>query len=194
MIAGARSVAGQITSFSYCAAYAFGQANVLIVGWNIGEKKQKACYRITYFASILAIGVGVVLEILFASFSPWIGQVFTQDQTLLTAVRIVLFIDIALEVGRAGNLVYGNALKASGDAFFPMIVNVVATLITVIGGTYLFAVTCRLGAIGAYIALAADECTRGIFVFFRFRSGKWEKKALVKDQTSKNIQASDEGK
>lgn len=175
-----RSVAAQITSFSYCAAFAFSQANAIMVGWHIGEGKQKECYPITRFSSLIAIGAGVLVELIFALVSPWLCQVFTPDTTLINVVRIVLFIDIALEVGRAVNLVYGNTLKTAGDAIFPMAATLIVTTLVLIGGSYLFAVVLRMGAIGAYIALAADECIRGVIILIRWQSGKWEKKALVK--------------
>ena len=177
--ASARSVAAQITSFSYCAAYAFAQANVLLVGWKIGEGDKKTCYKITRFAALVAIGIGVALELLFALIAPWMAKLFANDSQIIQAVRIVLFIDIALEIGRAGNLVYGNTLKSTGDSIYPMIISVIVTSVVVLGGGYLFAVVCKLGVIGAYIALGADECIRVVMIFFRWRSGKWESKCLV---------------
>lgn len=180
--ANARAVAGQITNFAYCAAYALGQANIIVVGWKLGEGKRKECYSITRFSLLLAIGVSLLLELFFAILGPWIGRAFTQNETLLNTVRIVLFIDLALELGRSTNLVVGNTLKSTGDAWFPMVVAVIVTSLIVIGGTYLFGVTLGLGVIGAFIALAADECVRAIIIFFRWASGKWEKQRLVSIQ------------
>lgn len=134
------------------------------------------------FSLLLAIGVSLLLELLFAILGPWIGRAFTQNETLLNTVRIVLFIDLALELGRSTNLVVGNTLKSTGDAWFPMVVAVIVTSLIVIGGTYLFGVTLGLGVIGAFIALAADECVRAIIIFFRWASGKWEKQRLVSIQ------------
>lgn len=37
---------------------------------------------------------------------------------MISLVKKLLTIDIILEIGRVTNLVYGNALKTSGDAVF----------------------------------------------------------------------------
>ena len=44
---------------------------------------------------------------------------------MVELVQKLMFIDIALEAGRVTNLVYGNALKTSGDAVFPVILGAV---------------------------------------------------------------------
>ena len=55
-----------------------------------------------------------------------------------------------------------------------------------IGGTYFFAVVLKMGAVGAFIGLSLDECPRALFLFLRWRSGRWEKKALVKKEVAEN--------
>ena len=36
-----------------------------------------------------------------------------------------------------------------------------------------------LQAVGAYIAMAADECARAVGMVLRWKSGKWKSKSLV---------------
>ena len=173
--ANARACAAQITNFSYCVAFALAQANVIVCGWAIGEGKKKDCYRLTRNVALVAIGAGVFVELMLAIFAPWICRAYTEDQTLITAIRICLFIDIALEIGRATNLVVGQTLKSTGDTIFSMWTSLVATLLCVVGGTALFSVGLKMGVTGAYIALALDECVRGVIIVCRWKSGKWEK-------------------
>ena len=63
-----------------------------------------------------------------------------------------------------------------------MYVSVPMTLVLTIGGTYLFGFVLNMGVIGAYIGLIIDEISRGIIMFIRWRSGKWEKKVIIKRQ------------
>ena len=44
-----------------------------------------------------------------------------------------------------------------------------------------------MGVIGAYIALALDECTRGIVMFIRWKTGKWEEKVIVKNNKTEEV-------
>lgn len=176
----ARTYANQITSFAYCAALAFAQANVILNGWRIGEDRVKDCYSSTNKSALIGIGSGVLIELIISLCSFWIMQLFTDDQTLVKAVQLILLVDIALEIGRAGNLVYGQALKGAGDSFYPAIVAIIFNFICAVGLTYLFGIVFKLGVLGAYIGLTLDECLRALFMFIRYRSGKWESKVIIK--------------
>ena len=176
-----RSYANQITNFAYCVALALAQANVIVCGWDIGRKKIKDCYRPTRNVAIIGILVGIGLETLLAVLAPYYLPAITKKDDLIQMVRIILFIDIALEVGRAGNLVYGQTLKSTGDSILPTIVSVAIMMICGIGVSYLFGVVLKMGVRGCYIGLVLDEVGRAIFMFFRWRSGKWESKIITKD-------------
>ena len=91
----------------------------------------------------------------------------------------ILAIDIVLEFGRVTNLVYGQALKTSGDAVFPVVMGTVFMYLAAVGGTYFFGLHLELLAIGAYIGLASDECIRAVGMVLRWKSGKWKNKRLV---------------
>ncbi|MCR4562776.1 MAG: MATE family efflux transporter [Bacilli bacterium] len=183
----ARTYANQVTNFSYCVAVAMAQANVIINGWKIGAGEIKECYKTTNKSALIGIVCGVGLELIFAITSMWFMHIFTGDQNMINTVQIILFIDIALEVGRASNLVYAKALKSAGDSVYPASVAVFVNFICAVGGAYLFGIVFKLGVAGAYIGLTLDECIRGVFMFIRYKSGKWEDKILIKRETAKEI-------
>ena len=69
---------------------------------------------------------------------------------------------IILEVGRVTNLVYGQALKTSGDAVFPAVIAAVFMYVCAVGGTWMFGLHLGFLATGAYIGLTCDECVRSV--------------------------------
>ena len=176
----ARSYAYQITQFSFCIAFALAQANVILCGWQIGQDKKEECYRSTYKAALLSVGSCVVVGLVLSLASFGYLRALTTNNELIKVIRILLFLDIALEIGRAPVLVFDNTLKSIGDSLFPMYVSVPITFLFTIGGTYLFGFVLNMGVVGAYIGLTLDEIVRGIIMFFRWRSGIWERKALLK--------------
>ena len=103
------------------------------------------------------------------------GDVTLTNET----VKFNYAIDIILEVGRVTNLVYGQALKTSGDAVFPAVIAAVFMYVCAVGGTWMFGLHLGLLAIGAYIGLTCDECVRAVGMVLRWRSGKWTEKKLV---------------
>lgn len=175
----ARSYTTQITNFSYCVGAALAQANAIMTGWRIGAREYEDCDRGTRKAAVMGVCVATVMEALLAVFSPWIMLLFTDDSVMIGLVGKLLAIDIVLEIGRVSNLVYGNALKTSGDAVFTTVIASVFMYLCAVGGTYVFGIRLELLAVGAYIGLAMDECVRAICMYFRWRSGKWRQKELI---------------
>ncbi|MDD6637882.1 MAG: MATE family efflux transporter [Lachnospiraceae bacterium] len=177
----ARSYTAQITNFSYCVGAALAQANAIMTGWRIGANEYDECDRGTKKAAIIGVIVAACVEAVFALSAGWIMQLFTDNPQMIALVQKLLFIDLFLEMGRVTNLVYGNALKTSGDAIFPVVMGAAFMFLCAVGGTYLFGIRLGFLAVGAYIGLAADECVRAVGMFLRWRSGKWRSKGLVRD-------------
>ena len=103
----------------------------------------------------------------------------TSNQQIIHLASKLLIIDVFLEMGRVTNLVFANALKTAGDALYIVVVACIIMILIGVGGTYLFGIKLELMAIGAYIAMALDECIRGIISIFRWKSKKWQEKALI---------------
>ena len=176
----AKSYASQITMFSYCAGVALANANAIIVGWRIGEKRYDDCQRATFKATKLGIITAVVVAGIVALTGRYIMLIFTKDQTIIDIVVWILWIDLVLEIGRICNIVFGTALKAAGDATYTVVIAVVFMYLFAVLGTYVFGLSLKWYLIGSWIALAMDECMRAVLMGIRWKSRKWENKVLVK--------------
>lgn len=178
MQATARTYAVQIGNFSVTTGLALAQANAILVGWRIGAGNLEACDRGTRRVAVLGIILAVGISGFFALVARPVLKIFTDDPDMISLVSRLLIADIVLEVGRVCNLVFGDALKTSGDAVYPMCVAVVFVFVIAAGGTWLLGV--RLGglAMGAYFAMAADECVRAVCMFLRWHRGIWKSKKL----------------
>lgn len=180
MQATARAYTIQLTNFSFCVGAALAHANAIFVGWHIGAGELEECARTTCRNARIAIGISVVTACLLALAAPRILPFFTDDPQMARLVGLLLVVDIFLEIGRASNLVFGFALKTSGDAVYPMIVAILFAFLCAAGGTWLFGIHLELLCLGAFIAMALDECVRAVFLFLRWHSGIWKSKVLVK--------------
>ena len=177
----ARSYTAQITNLSFCVGSALAQANAIMTGWYMGAGKYEICDKQTKKSAAIGAVLAMGSEFLFAVSAPVLISFFTQDKSMVELVQKLMFIDIALEAGRVTNLVYGNALKTSGDAVFPVILGAVFMFLCAAGGTYLLGIQLHLAVVGAYIGLTADECSRAVGMMLRWRSGAWKKKGLIED-------------
>ena len=179
MQATARAYAVQISNVSLSAGAALSQANAILAGWHIGAGQIEACDRETHKTALVGICLGAGCAGVFAAFARPLLRIFTSDPDMIHLVSKLLIVDIALEIGRMTNLVYGSALKTSGDAVYPMVIAVVFAFVCAAGGTWLFGIHFGWLAVGAYAAMALDECTRAVFMFLRWNSGCWKNKNLL---------------
>ena len=175
----ARSYTIQIANFSYCVGAALAQANAIMTGWRIGAGEYEECDKGTRKAVIYGLITATCFSVTFALSGRFIVHIFTDNTQMVALVVKLLVVDIFLEFGRVTNLVYGQALKTSGDALFPVVMGAIFMYLFAVGGTYLLGINMGLQAIGAYIAMAADECARAVGMVLRWKSGKWKSKSLV---------------
>ncbi len=175
----ARSYAMQIANFSYCVGAALAQANAIMTGWRIGAKEYDECDKGTRKAVIYGLITATCFSVTFAVFGQFIIHIFTDDVQMIKLVEKLLIVDIFLEFGRVTNLVYGQALKTSGDALFPVVMGAIFMYLFAVGGTYFLGIHLGLLAVGAYIAMAGDECARAVGMVLRWKSGKWKNKSLL---------------
>lgn len=175
----ARSYTMQIANFSYCIGAALAQANAIMTGWQIGAEEYEECDKGTKKAAIYGIIAATCFSVTFAATGHFIVHIFTDDAQMINLVVKLLIVDVFLEFGRVTNLVYGQALKTSGDALFPVVMGAIFMYLFAVGGTYFLGIHLGLLAVGAYIAMAADECARAVGMVLRWKSGKWKNKRLV---------------
>lgn len=176
----ARAYVAQLANFSYAAGAALAQANGIMTGWRIGRHEYEACRIGTRKAWFAGIVVSLCLSFVIALMAPLLIPFFTDDPAMIAIVTRLIWIDVFLEFGRVTNLVYGNALKTCGDAIFPVVIGVVFMFLCTVLGTYVLGIRLGLLVTGCYIALACDECFRGVGMILRWQSGKWKGKGLVK--------------
>ena len=145
----ARSYAAQITCFSFSVGAALCHANAILVGWRIGAGQFDECNRGTHRAGLIGVAVSLTISTLMAIFAKPLIGIFTDDPHMIQLVSTLLIVDIALEAGRVVNLVYGTALKTSGDAIFPMVIAIIFAFLFAAGGTWFFGLKLGWLAVGA---------------------------------------------
>jgi len=80
---------------------------------------------------------------------------------------------VLLEPGRTFNLVVINALRAAGDARYPVLAGAASMLLVLAGGSWLLGSHLGLGLPGVWIAYAADEWLRGLLMWRRWATLAW---------------------
>lgn len=176
----AKTYASQITTFSYIAGIGISQANAIMTGWKVGQKRYDECLVETNKNAKLGVLTGIGFATLSALLCRPLMSLFTSDPEMIRVVQYIFIADIALEAGRVANLVYGNALKTCGDAPYTVTIAAIFMMLFAVGGTYFLGVKLGWLVVGSWIGLALDECARAILMRKRWQSRKWESKVLIK--------------
>ena len=152
---------------------AIGFAGEILVGHQIGAGELHQANRMVRRSLMLGLGISFVVATLAASTAPWTLQLFTHDPKIIASATTLLWISVLLEPGRTCNIVLINALRATGDARFPVMVGAVSMLVVMAGGSWLLGVHYQLGLVGVWIAYAADEWVRGLLMAARWYGHGW---------------------
>ena len=176
----AKTYVQNITMFFYIFAVAIGQASQIIMGHLVGAnkldeayKRSMRAYKFSMLITMSACTIGLI-------FRNALMDVFTNDKEVILLGASILFVDWFLELGRTTNIVVIACLRGAGDVYFPTICAIVSMWLVSVLGAYIFAVVLGMGIFGLWIALALDEILRGVLMVFRFKSGRWRTKSIIK--------------
>ncbi|MGM9987785.1 MAG: MATE family efflux transporter [Bacillaceae bacterium] len=174
-----RVYALNIMMFIYLFSLAISQGQQIIIGHLVGAKKSDDAYHTCLKNLKIAIAVSFVTAIIFAFISEPLFRIFTDNEEIIKTGKILLFMTIILEPGRAFNLVIIGSLRAAGDVKFPVIVGIISMWGVSVSLSYFFGIILELGLVGVWIGMIADEWLRGLLMLQRWKSKAWVKKSLI---------------
>lgn len=176
----ARQYANNVSMFIYLFAIAIGIGTSIIVGRLVGGSRMDEAYQKVWSSARSASAVTLLMVAVVILFrEPLIG-LFTDDREIIRIAAKVLVLSLLLETGRTLNIVFISSLRASGDAKYPVWIGILSMVMMSLPLGYFFVFHLDFGLVGIWLAIAADEWTRAIIMFFRWKSRAWEKHALVK--------------
>ena len=85
----------------------------------------------------------------------------------------LLAMTVILEPGRTFNLVVINALRATGDARYPVMAGAASMVLVLGGASWLLGVYFGLGLVGVFLAYTLDEWIRGLLMWRRWVRLDW---------------------
>jgi len=175
----ANTVASTAESMSYMPAMAFATAATTLVGQSLGAKKPQlaeryAWYNVAMGAVILGLaGVGLYV------FAEPLCRLFTPDPEALAiaseSLRIVSFVQPIQSMA----WIFAGALRGAGDTRWPFYITAICNWTIRTAGSCLCVYALGLGLPATIVCMCLDNTVRCIWLWIRFRNGKW--KNVIKD-------------
>jgi Na+-driven multidrug efflux pump len=163
----------QLILFILLFAATLGLAAEIVVGHLVGagrlHQANALVRRLLGRGLVMALAVSLAVALA----GRWLMGWFTADAQIIAAGATLLWLTIALETGRTFNLVLVNALRAAGDARFPVQAGAVSFALVMAGGSWLLGAHLGWGLVGVWVAYAADEWLRGLINWWRWSRLGW---------------------
>lgn len=169
--------ASQVMNIIVLFSVSIGFAGEILVGHLIGAGQLHRANRMVRNSLFWGLCVSLLIAIGAATTAPWTLRLFTQDPQIIASATTLLWLTVLLEPGRTCNIVIINALRATGDARFPVVAGAASMLLVMAGGSWLLGAHFGLGLVGVWIAYAADEWVRGLIMAARWFGHGWVRSA-----------------
>ncbi len=163
----------QLILFILLFAATLGLAAEIMVGHLVGAGRLHQANALVRRLLGRGLVMALLVSLAVALAGRWLMGWFTADVQIIASGALLLWLTIALETGRTFNLVLVNALRAAGDARFPVQAGAVSFALVMAGGSWLLGAHLGWGLVGVWVAYAADEWVRGLINWWRWSRLGW---------------------
>jgi putative MATE family efflux protein len=150
-----------------------GLSTEILIGHLIGAGQFEIAYRELLRSLRLAFCCAIGSAGLLALAAPHLLGFFTRTSAIIVTGTVLVRLGFLLEPGRVFNVVVINALRATGDARFPLIVGLTFMWGWWVPLAWLLGLKLGLGLVGIWISMICDEWVRGMIMYWRWRKRKW---------------------
>jgi putative MATE family efflux protein len=176
-----------IARMAFVPAAALAHASAIKTGFYVGASNFKKAQRRIFKISGIGIGISLALGLLIALIPDGIISIFTSVENIdshelahhVELIKTVLWLNIGVEGARTLNIILGESLKTTGDAWFLGTISLFSLMFFAIGGSILFGLLLNYGVVGIFIALMIDEAFKALVFFWRWSTKRWTTRALV---------------
>ena len=156
---------------------ALGLGTEILIGRLIGAGEFEEAYR----QVVRSVRTGLIVAtsgiVLVALAAPQLIGLFSHDPVIVAGGVFLLRLSVIYEPGRVFNIVIINALRATGDARFPIKIAVCSEWLLSVPLCWLLGLKLHWGLTGIWIAMLSEEWLRGLIMAWRWKKRRWLKYA-----------------
>ncbi|HEX8434779.1 MATE family efflux transporter [Archangium sp.] len=174
-----RQYAQAISQYIFLFSLAIGIGTSILVGRLVGARRTDDAYSRVLESLKWSVAITVLADVVTILLRKPLVALFTDNADILQLTAQMIVLSLLLESGRSFNLVLVNALRAAGDARFTVYIGFMSMVAMSLPLGYFLVFRMNLGLAGVWLAVSADEWTRGLIFWARWKSRAWERKSLV---------------
>lgn len=174
VIYAAHQIALNILSLSFQPGQAFGIAASSLVGRALGanelERSEEYARKTRQIGSLIS----TFMAIIFFFFGKQLVGLYSNDPKIIESASAALKIIAFVQPFQSSQLILAGALRGAGDTFWPLVGTFCGVILVRVVLAYIFVTVMGYGLVGAWTAVFVDQLIRWVFVYYRFRTGKWK--------------------
>ena len=178
----ARVYCNILCGFSTIFSNSIASATAIITGHAVGAGREDYAYKKVLNSLLWAVIITAGISFTNFAISRWTLSLFTKNAEIIELGHRVMFVAFCLELGRVVNYVVIRSMRAAGDIVFPVVLGICSMWIISIGLAWLLGIHFKLGLVGIWCGMAADEIFRGVVVFIRWIMGSWRGRKIVAEK------------
>lgn len=145
-----------------------GNATLTLSGFETGKNNIRGVRDVVRSASLLGLGISILNLALFIILPGPILGLFTKDTAVLSAAPLYLLI-VGIDLfPKAGNIIFGSAIKGHGEPSWMLKTQLFGTVF-VIAASSVMVLVFHMGIMEIFIMVVADESIRFILNSWKFR-------------------------
>lgn len=174
----ANAIANSVAGVVNVPGNAISLSLITVVGQCMGAGDSKQAVRYTRkLMTIVYLAMGSLSVLLFFFVTPVVGLFGLTPGAAVMAIQVLRWCAVFDLIFWPMSFSLPNALRASGDAKFTMIVSMCSMWIFRIGFSYLLVP--QIGLLGVWVAMFIDWIVRAVVFLIRFLSGRWKTKTVI---------------
>lgn len=169
----AHMVGMQLLSLGFAFADGMQVSAVALTGRALGAgEKEEAklyghiCQRIGFFISI-------TLAFILLVFGRKIFGLFFESRIASTDGVLISRFTTIIVMAQISQIIYAGCLRAAGDVRYTLFASLISVTIIRTVVTYILTIPLQMGLMGIWIGVLSDQASRYIFMYTRFKKGKW---------------------
>ena len=161
----------QLLRYVLLISLSIGWACEIMVGRLVGAGNFRQAHELVRKGVRNGLLASGTMALIVALSAHWLMRMFTKDPAVIDAAQTLLWIALALETGRVFNMIIPGALRACGDANYPVLAALGSYVLVLGVGSYVLGRA--YGLPGIFVAYAADEWVRGMLMMSRWHWRGW---------------------
>ena len=169
----AHNVGMNLLSLSFSFGDGMQVAAVAITGNALGARKKEEAIKYWKTCQEIGLSISIIISLILVLFRKNIFRMFFDDEHIIAMGSIITFYLIFIVIFQISQIIFGGALRAAGDVKYTLAVSLISITFIRSAATLFFVNVLNLGIQGIWLGIMADQISRFIGLWLRFRKGDW---------------------